>query len=123
MTRLVPKERKPIALHFTDTGQEDSQLPGPSVRSPKQMITALEDWTCVLLIPHIDTQRQVQGRGDDTVQILGMKSNEARLRMPKTGKHASGRRWYTHHPHGRDGPLVVLEGYQMHAIYGEQQQL
>ena len=75
MTRLVPKERKPIALHFTDTGQEDSQLPGPSERSPKQMITALEDGKCVLLIPHIDTQRQVQGRGDDSVRILLMKSN------------------------------------------------
>lgn len=122
MTRLVPKERKPIALRFTDTGQEDSKLPGPSGRSPKQMITALEDGTCVL-IPHIDTQRQVQGRGDDTVRILGMKSNEAWLWMPKTGKHASGRRWYTHHPHGRDGPLVVLEGHQMHAVYGEQHQL
>lgn len=29
----------------------------------------------------------------------------------------------THHPHGRDGPLVVLEGCQLRAVDAEQHQL
>lgn len=89
------------------------------MRSPKQLIAALEDRTCILLIPQIDTQGQVQGRGDDTGRILEMKSNEVGLWILKCGKHASGRRCSTHHPHRRDGPLVVLEGHQLQAMDGE----
>lgn len=111
------------AFSLTDTGQEKSQLPGPSVRSSKQMIAALEDRRCVLLIPHIDTQGQVQGRGDDTVRILEMKSSEAGLWLPRSRKHASGRKGHTHHPHRRNGPLVVVEGHQLQAVDGEQHQL
>lgn len=96
VTKLIAKERKPVLFQSTDAGLENSQLPGPSVRSPKQMITALENRRRVLLIPHVDTQGQVQGSSDDTVWI---------------------------HPHRRDGPLVVLEGHQLQAVNVEQHQL
>lgn len=33
------------------------------------------------------------------------------------------RQAHTHHPHGRDGPLVVLEGCQLHPVDGEERQL
>lgn len=122
MTKLVPKERKPVLSYCTDTGLENTQLPGPSVRSSEQMVTALENRRCVLFIPHIDSQGQVQGSSDDTVSILEMKSSELQLTY-KSGKHASGRRLHTHHPHRRDGLLVVLEGHQLQAVYGEQHQL
>lgn len=122
-TKLILKERKAVLFYSTDTGLRNSQLPGPSVRSSEQMITALENRRCVLLIPHIDTQGQVQGSGDDTVWILEMKSSELQLWIPKSGKHAPGRRCHTHHPHRCDGPLVVLKGHQLQAVYGEEHQL
>lgn len=69
---------------------------GPSVGSPKQVIAALEDWEVIFLIPHIDTQREVEGRGDDSLWV---------------------------HPHGCDGLLVVLECSKLQTMYGEQNQL
>lgn len=31
-------------------------------------------------------------------------------------------RGHTHHPHGRDGPLVVLKGHQLQVMNGEEHQ-
>lgn len=93
------------------------------MRTPEQMVTALEDRGCFLFIPHINTQGQVQGSSDDTVWILEMKSSELQPWIPKRGKHASGGRCHTYHPNRRDGPLVVLESHQLQAMYGEQRQL
>lgn len=123
VTKLIAKERKPVLFQSTDAGLENSQLPGPSVRSPKQMITALENGRRVLLIPHVDTQGQVQGSSDDTVWILERKSSELQPWVPNSSKHVPEGRCHTHHPHRRDGPLVVLEGHQLQAVNVEQHQL
>lgn len=73
-----------------------SESTGPSVGPTKQMIAALEDGKFIFLVPHVDSQGEVKGRGDDSSLV---------------------------HPHGRDGPLVVLKGHQLQAVNGEEHQL
>lgn len=92
--------------------------------APKQVTTALEDRKFNLLFPQVDSQGKVESRGDDSALVLEMKSCMRQDvgsggRVPRLGPL-----WcYTHHIQGRDGLLMVLEGCQLPAMYGEEHQL
>lgn len=50
------------------------QLPGPAVGAPEQVTAALEDRKFILLFPQVDSQGEVERRGDDPALVLEMKS-------------------------------------------------
>lgn len=92
--------------------------------APKQVIAALEDRKLIFLIPHVDSQREVEGSREDSALVLEMRSPVRRgRRLWERGRDAGAWRAGTHHPHGCDGLLVVLEGCQLQALDGEEHQL
>jgi len=96
---------------------------GPSVGAPEQVIAALEDGKLIFLIPHVDPQGEVEGSSEDSALVLEMRSRVRwSRRLRRRGPDAGGRA-PTHHPQGRDGLLVVLEGCQPQALDGEEHQL
>lgn len=50
------------------------QLPGPAVGAPEQVIAALEDRKFIPLFPHVDSQGEVERRGDDSALVLEIKA-------------------------------------------------
>lgn len=50
------------------------------------MVAALEDRKFIVLIPHVDSQGEVEGRGDDSALVLEMKSHMSWGRgLPRQG--------------------------------------
>lgn len=100
-----------------------TQLPGPSVGAPEQVIAALEDGNLIFLIPHIHSQGEVEGSREDSALVLEMRSQVRQSPGLWSRGHHAGRWARTHHPQGCDGLLVVLEGCQLQALDGEEHQL
>lgn len=90
--------RRPGEAVLLAKWRNQKQLPGPSVGTPEQVITALEDRKFIVLIPHVDSQGEVKGRGDDSALVLEMKSY-MRLEMwaPKVGSETWAG-WVPHSP-------------------------
>lgn len=74
------------------------QLPGPAVGAPEQVTAALEDRTLILLFPQVDSQGEVERRGDDSALVLEMKSYMRRDVGSGVGPLHSGR-MVLHSPH------------------------
>lgn len=89
------------------------------------MTAALEDGKVLFLVPHIRSQGEVKGTGDDLTLVLEMKNQvrQGRGLQSSEPRHRQVGGRHAHHPHGRDGPLVVLKGHQLQAVDGEEHQL
>lgn len=62
------------------------------------MITAPEDGKFIVLIPHVDSQGEVKGRGDDSALVLEMKSYmRPEMWAPKVGSETWAG-WAPHSP-------------------------
>lgn len=60
------------------------------------MVAALEDRKFIVLIPHVDSQGEVEGRGDDAALVLEMKSHMSWGRgLPRRGSEP----WAGRAPH------------------------
>lgn len=74
------------------------QLPGPAMGAPKQVIAALEDRKCIPLFPHVDSQGEVERRGDDSALVLEMRSY-MRPDAGSGGRFLNQGRMVQHSPH------------------------